>query len=141
MKLEILDPESLLSSDFYQWLVRQIRFEIIRKIDRRKLETWDIYFNESEDYKSITNLDIKTENIILFGAKSISPTIHPTQCTITFNKNQFVPGLDRVKVESVCKLINFGNLSIKGYPIFSDTLQYVADNINDYVKRFYTGGF
>jgi hypothetical protein len=45
-------------------------------------------------------------------------------------------GLDRVRIETLCRLINYGNSSVKGYPIFTDTFNQVALNIKLYVDEY-----
>ena len=50
-----------------------------------------------------------------------------------------MPGFDRVKVDTLLRLITFGNNSLQGYPIVKDILQRVADNIGDYINRYVEG--
>ena len=47
-----------------------------------------------------------------------------------------------IKVLDLYKLINFGNMNINAYPIFSKTFQYMNSNMN-YIYNMYveTGGF
>lgn len=136
MKLEISDPKNLLDRSFIMWLKVKIRDKIISDIDCKKLIKWDEYFNTNNVYKSIYKKKLYTRDLITAGATNLDFTKSESTFTIFVNRNVFTPGLDRIKLETVCKLINFGDLEIKGYSIFTDTFDYFADNIQIYVDRY-----
>lgn len=136
MKLEILDPDNNLSENFGIWLTRKIQSKMISDINPNKLIQWNKFFEESDEYVSISKTPIKTDKILLAGIKAYYSIHVPGKVIVCMRKNQFVPGLDRVKLDVVCRLINFGNNEISGYPIFTTTLQYFVDNINKYVDDY-----
>lgn len=139
MKLEISDPKNLLDRSFITWFKTKIRNKLIATIEDKKLIVWDEFFNNNPVYISIYKKKISTRDIIIAGANNLDYTKSESNFIITINNNIFTPGLDRIKLQSICKLINFGNLEIKGYPIFTDTFDYFAESIQDYVDRYLHG--
>ena len=139
MKLQINDPKNLLDRSFIMWFKVKVRDKIIQSIQDDKLKAWDKYINENPTYKSIYKKHINIKDIIVAGAANLDFTKSESNFMIFINRNIFTPGLDRIKLESICKLINFGSLEIKGYPIFTNTFDYFAESIQDYVDRYLHG--
>lgn len=139
MKLEILDENNELDYAFGRWLINQIQLEFRVGVDQRKLQNWDKFFEESEEYKGIYSQPVKAITILQTALKNLQCDNLPDKLIIRFNQNQFMPGLDRVKVDTLLRLITFGNNSLQGYPIIKDILQRVADNIGDYINRYVEG--
>ena len=139
MKLEILDENNQLDYAFGRWLIKQIQLEFRLNVDMRKLQNWDKFFAESDEYKSIYSQPVKTITILQTALKNLQCDNLPDKLIIKFNTNQFMPGFDRVKVDTLLRLITFGNNSLQGYPIVKDILQRVADNIGDYINRYVEG--
>ena len=139
MKLEISDPKDLLDRSFILWLKVKIRDKILVNINPKKLINWDKYLNENNVYKSIYKKKISARDVIVAGAMNLDFSKSESKFMIYINHNIFTPGLDRVKLETICKLINFGDLQNKGYPIFTDTFDYFAESIQDYVDRYLHG--
>ena len=90
----------------------------------------------SENEIEIYNQKISTLNILRFCLRTLTCDIVPGKIIIRVKRNQYVPGLDRVRATSILRLITFGNINIKGYSIFADILTDIAENINEYVKEF-----
>ena len=139
MKLEIGDPKNLLDRSFIEWLKVKIRNKILADVNLKKLENWDNFFNNQSMYKSIYKKKILTSDIILAGASNLDYVKSESNFWIRINPNIYTPGLDKVKLDVICKLINYGNRDLVGYPIFTDTFEYFAENINEYVDRYLHG--
>lgn len=136
MKLAIFDANEIIDIDFIKWLILRIRNTIIQNINNDKLKKWDEFFNSSTVYKNIYKKKISTRDIIISGACNLTYLATESEFIIQINPNIFTPGLDRVKLSSVCKLINFGNLEISGYKIFTDVFDKFALEISDYVDLY-----
>ena len=65
MKLEILDPDNKLSENFGTWLTHKIQAKMIKDINPNKLVQWNKFFEDSDEYVSISKTPIKTDKIIL----------------------------------------------------------------------------
>lgn len=139
MKLEISDPKNLLDRSFIEWFKIKIRNKIVADVNLKKLENWDKFFNNQSMYKSIYKKKISTSDIILAGASNLDYVKSESNFWIRLNPNIHTPGLDRIKLDLICKLINYGNRDLVGYPIFTDTFEYFAENINEYVDRYLHG--
>ena len=139
MRLEIHDPEQELDRDFGHWLCSRIRQHFLASVDVNKLKQWDNFFETSDVYVNIYGVPVKAYAILLESVKNLTVSKLPDKMVISVNRNQSMPGLDRVKTYTLLKLVTFGNMSISGYPVFIDTLQYFADNINDFVDLYEDG--
>jgi hypothetical protein len=136
MKLEIRDPKNLLDRSFIEWLKLKIRDKILIDTDPHKLLKWDLFFNDNNEFKSIYKKRIQTRDFIIAGAVNLTYTKSEVSFIIRINNNIYTPGLDRIKLISICKLINFGNSEIGGYPIFTNTMNHFAENIQYYVEEY-----
>lgn len=137
MKLEILDSENKLTYGFGRWIIRQIQFNFHKTVNPDKLKNWDNFFENSDEYSFLYSKPVKALTILQTGVRGLQCHKLPDKLIISFNSNQFMPGFDRVKVDTLCRLITFGNNSLQGYPIIKDVLQEVADNINDYIEQYF----
>lgn len=139
MKLQIQDLENKLDRDFGFWLISRIKEHFNYELDPKKLINWDKFLNESDEFVSIYNQNISSEKILRLGVNSLAVRKIPGRMEIYLMKNKFVPGLDRVRVDTACRLITFGNQSIRGYPVLLTTLQHFSDSINYYIDLYEEG--
>ncbi len=139
MKLEITYSNELLTKQFGNWLINKINDLFIQRINKSKLIPWDIYLNQEPSYKSIYLKKISTFDILMIGIRNLVCDDIPGKLIIKIDPNQYVPGLDRIRINSICKLITYGNTSIKGYPIILDILNEIADNIDNYIEQYMEG--
>ena len=102
----------------------------------RKLTRWDEFFNTSKEFTNIYGTPIDSEKILRIAISNLMLRKLPTSIEIFVSRNMFVPGLDRVKLDTVCRLITFGNQSVSGYSILLDTFQHFVDNIDYYVTLY-----
>lgn len=134
MHLEISSTSPVIDRNFGLWLIKYLRKDILRKLGSAKLTSWDKYFNEQ--FSTIYAKKISSEEIIKMGVQNLICNFASASIIIRISPNVYMPGFDRVKVESLCKLINYGNTTIPPVPIFTDTFNTVADNIEDYVRWY-----
>ncbi len=138
MKLEILDPNNELEKSFGSWLRSRIISRFLALLDSRKLQRWQSFFDTTDTLVLLySKLDV--ERTLRYGIRFLRVTKLPDKIVIYLDKNQLVPGLDRVKLESFFRLITYGNSSIAGYPLFITNLQHFVDNINHYVELYEEG--
>ena len=136
MRIEIKDPHQIIDQDFITWFKKQIRDRLLDDIDSKKLQKWTNYFNTKSMYKSIYRKMILAEDIISAGVYNLQHSRSGSIISIYINPNIYAPGLDRIKLVTLCKLINFGNQEIKGYAIFTSTFKHFSENINDYIDMY-----
>ena len=104
------------ADDFvYKYLPWYIYSSIKSNINIIKLKPFDDYFN------------LNTRNIILFGIRNLKIVKESTKVyTISIDKNLKYKDLN---VNSVIKLITYGNRELKGYPVILDTFKFIVNNI------------
>lgn len=107
-------------------------------LDTRKLTSFDEYFM-SDEFKLLTNgVKVSSRRVILLGMTTLVHKRFDTTTQIFMNPNITYPGTS-LKIYDLCKLINYGTISIDGYPIFTDTFNYFSKNIEKYVDRYTRG--
>ena len=121
------------SPRFINFLIKTIKNRVITKLSLNKLKVWDKYLD------TINKNHESAKEIILISLSELVYIIEDNYIIITINNNYVLSKL-HLKLTDAIKLINFGNMEIKGYPIISDTFQYVEKNIKGYEKRFHLFG-
>jgi len=140
LRLTIQYKNGVLDVHFARWLVRQIKQELIQKVNPMKLQKWDDYLNSGEAFEIINVNRVSSKDIVMNGIRNIVYELSPYTLTVCIDRNQKVFGFNNVKLETVCKLINYGNTSISGYPLFSEEFNEVSENIGTYIDRYVSMG-
>ena len=136
MRIEIQSDSEVIDKHFGYYLIDLIRDEIRHRINPIKLVNLNQYIEENNIFKSVYRKRISCEEIIIIGSRNLICRETATKLIIEINNNALIPGLDRVKINSACKLINYGTVDIKGYPIFTTIFNEFTDNINLFVKEY-----
>lgn len=137
MELRITDKEQILDTSFGRWLIDRMRFSLVRNFNNYNFTNWDKWLNETTSVSRLFDKNYSVLDIILFASKHIVCDGVNGELHIHFNNNIFVPGFDRWKLTTCIRTINFGNLEVKGCPIFTDTFDEFAEDIDNYVSVFY----
>lgn len=137
MELRIRDSKGFIDVNFGYWLLPKIQSKLISNIDQYKLERWDNYLTNSKSLKRLYTQEYKAENIILFAANNLVCDGADGEITIHFNNTKLIPGFDRLLLNTLIKTVNYGTLDTKGCPIFTETFNYFAQNIDSYVRLYY----
>ena len=137
MKLLITtDKKLLLNHEFCDWLIMQIRKKILLDINIKKVAIWQLYLEKILADKILPKQKISADNIILQGINNLEYIYTDYSIEISVNNKINIQNLDQVKLISIIKLINYGNKDIVGYPIFIDTFNYFAENIDAYIDKY-----
>ena len=137
MKLLLHDKDNIVDLDFGNWLLELISTKLISSIDSKKLQQLDDFINNTDTLKRLYKSQYSTESILIYAARHLKCNVVHGEITIDLDNNALVPGFDRLKLLTICKLINYGSSEVKGYPIFTNTFNYFRDNITDYVRMYY----
>lgn len=134
MRLEIEYKDNTLNKDFGNWLIKIITSSIKSNLNEKKLGQLDKYIEDN--FTHLFKKPVTSKDIIHAGLKELVCDDDSSKLIIKISTNKFMQGLDRVRIETLCRLINYGNSSVKGYPIFTDTFNQVALNIKLYVDEY-----
>lgn len=116
---------------FQKYVLFACKHILLSNLNKKKLQVWDEYLNssnilntESGD-KKISSLSVFQEISNNFILQKFEDNLYE----LKIDENTKAKDID-IKLSNVCRLINFGNVEMRGYPIITDTLNYISDNIN-----------
>jgi hypothetical protein len=141
MNLIINNPDSLPLDEFCYWLIPYMQKYIKENIDVRRLKRWDDYINTNLALKNAYSIiePISCKDIIIEATKNLRVYTQKDNYIIDINPVVFIPNT-QAKFINIVQLINYGNLSLQGYKLFSDMMTYFADIIDLYYKMYLEEG-
>ena len=137
IQLVVKDTSNVIDFKFGAWLTQQIKTKLIGSIKKYNFTIWDKYLNESPDIIRLYKKKYNTSDIIIFAANNLVCKAVPGELIIQFNTAKFVNGFDRLDLNTIIKMINYGTLDIKGCPIFTDVLHQIEDDIVTLFRLYY----
>lgn len=143
LKVESTDPS--LQEHFCQYLIHLISVKVIAKISNQKDFPLQIRLRQFNDYlnsdmfprkKDIYGLKhLNVIDILVQGALNLRYLKNDGNYLICIDKNQLIPGTF-IKIVDICKLVDYGNLGLKGLKIFDSIMREVEENIEDYIRDY-----
>ena len=124
MILKIRKDNKFITESFIRFLVRLLRREVLSRLDKRG-------FEKTDNFLMSLGLNISSEEIILLGVRNITYTETEQEYFIHIDHNEKVPGTN-YKVETLCKMIEYGNTVCKPQRIFTESIKHIEDNISKY---------
>ena len=122
--------------EFIFWLLEKIQTEMLQSLNIKKLEPFVKYQTENKIFKPMTSSSkIDFVNCVIAGIRLFTYKKIKDNWIIYMKENVLYPN-HFAKVDSICKFINYGLSDIKGYPVFTDTLNRVSAQITKYYNRF-----
>ena len=116
---------------FSNWLLKVVRHEIISNLNPRKLSVYEEYIKESNIFnmsqKTLNNF--KIINVIYIFIRTLRKDTFKHTYIYSFNEHI---KYDNVTYYEICKLVNYGNSEIKGYPFITNVLSNIQKNIKEY---------
>ena len=137
MELRIRDSQMILDEAFGHWLIPIIKTKLISNIRKYKFNNWDEYLTSSTAVARLYDRKYTAAEVVIFAAKNLVCKGASGEIVISFDNTKFVPGFDRLRLNTIIKTINYGTLEVKQCSIFTDTLNHFADNIDKYVSLYY----
>lgn len=136
MRLVLNDPNEVLDYRFCLWLISQLKHLYSNGVNPAKFHNIDNYLSTldfMERHKNQTS-----DYIMRLGISNLTVNSLKGQYIIHINETIMFDSLQHIKLSTMCRLINYGTLSVKGYPILIDLFNQVAENIDMYVHYYYT---
>lgn len=122
---------------FIEWLIDRIRFEILGNIDEEQLNNFNSVVNQQQLFKRVDNRNIKFDirKAIVMSLQNIRYRKIKNVYIIEISSDTIYPHY-LVKLSTLCKLLNYGNVNIKGYPIYTEAFTRVKSNLRGYYKQY-----
>jgi hypothetical protein len=119
---------------FISYLKTRLLRHICLILDLSKLKAFDEYFQSSEFLEISNDVIISSKRLILLAMSNLQHKRYESTTHIFINPNVTYPGTG-LKLVDLCKIINYGTLSVEGYPIFTETFNHFSRNIRKYVEK------
>lgn len=132
------DKESVYK--FCEYLIPKIQQYFIDNLNPKKLIKFDKYLNGYDlirfRYKKSI---ISTENILIGAIQNLIIKSYPNNYSIEIDPNITIPNT-YAKFIDIVTLVDRGNLSLSPYPILTDTMDYIAANMKQYIEMYLREG-
>lgn len=137
MNLVIDKPTNLKLVDFGKWLIPKIYFYFKKALDNNKLIKLDLYLNQNNLIKFDYGISkiIKCKDVLTAAIYCLKVIDQPDRLILEIDPNILIPDTKTSYLE-IAKFINYGNLSVNGYPILDECMKHFADNITDYYEEY-----
>lgn len=120
---------------FISFLIKRIVGTVSILLDIKKLTSFDNYFKSEEFLSDYGTNDISARKVILLALNNIRSKITSDAVLIYIDDNIYYPNTD-IKLITLCKVINYGTLSIPAYPIFTNVFNHFKKDIKKYRQKF-----
>ena len=130
----------VIDKHFLRWLEPIIKYQILKNINNKQLNQISNLIEEQE----ILN-EFKTKNIKFDARKIIFMSLNKLRVTKT--KDHYIIGIDRkalcpgynLSFDEICRIINYGTIDIKGFPIYTNAFEHVLNNLKKYFVKYFYG--
>ena len=130
-----ISNEKGFDEDFFNWLPYEVRDYIIASIDPDKLIKVDTYINTNKFFHSPFKDNISSKDVIVAAANNLKVDRYWNRVVLSIDSNAVVPNTTS-KILTVIKLVNFGSLSVMGYPVVTKCFKFVEDNIDAFYEKY-----
>ena len=131
MKL-VIKKSKYVDKRFIQWLLPHIKYQLIKRLDNKHIAVFNYYLNKEDEF---ANKKINIKKILLLAIRTLRFYEYTDLFIICINEDLVVPEYD-VTLGTLCRFLNYGNLNIKGYPIFTEAFNAVKINLKTYYKQY-----
>lgn len=126
---------NFIDDEFTEYLIEQMQDWMYQNLKPDKLKALQTYVDALPEYKSIYRKSLNLKDICFASVHNLTYRKYQGKTLITFNYNTRVFGL-QVKLVDVIKLINYGNLIARPYPIFDDMFQHFKTYLSYYYALY-----
>lgn len=136
MRFILYDPEGIIDYRFCSWLISRIKMEYANVVNTAKYAAMNEYL-DTLDFMA-RHKGQTSDTIMRLGVNSLITKEFEGRFVIQINDTLMFDTKENIKLSSMCKLINYGTMSVKGYPILIELFNHFADNIDMLVRYYYT---
>lgn len=142
MIIRIDNPEGLKLDEFIiTYLIPELRCECYSRLDKRLCDKWTNYFKSADlgwDRFGDKVVVPSAYDVIVAGIQNITYSKQGVDYLVFINNNEITPR-GCAKLNDICHLINYGNLSVSPYPIFSSAFKAIDKRVNELYNLFLEG--
>jgi hypothetical protein len=102
-------------------------------LNPKRLVKYSEYF-KSDEFENDFGVTIEPKKVLVMGMSNLQHKRYETNTHIFINPLLLYPGTT-YRVVDLCKIINFGTLSIEGYPLLSEVFEHFQHNIPKYIDK------
>lgn len=136
MRINIDNKASKYEDAFFDYLIRFTSDLLRVRVNYAKLEEFQNSLDEYYSLSSPFKKKFSGRDIFIAGTNSLTLTKYVDgNITITIDPNVIYYGTT-IKLLTLLKFLNYGNGSYRGYPIFTDTFDYIMKNIDAIYKLY-----
>lgn len=141
MELKILNDLDIPNlEDFINFLIEKIKLYFLGILDSKLLIQFDNYFNSNPEILGIQNKKIfSTRDGVIGAIYCLTYIKNGKNYIIKIDPNQVMRNTT-AKFIDIAKAVNYGVLGVGKYPIFTDSIDYVANNIYSYLQEYKNKG-
>lgn len=129
-----IENNKYISYPFVNYVKSELSKLIKSSINKSQTKNLDLYFSKLFEDKSVK---YNTRQLIEMGANNLVIVPFPQYYLIEINNNIKIPLTD-YKLIDVCKLINDGNVELKGISIFDNCILFMTNNIDFFYHKWRT---
>lgn len=128
---------------FIEWLIRRLKINFIKHINDKHLQEFNKILKRENLFEKINpslGNDIDIRKAILIAVQNLRYRKVKDKYIIKIYTNKKYPNYD-VSIVTLCNLLNYGCFSIKAYPLFTDTFNFVTANLNKLYEIYINENF
>ena len=123
---------------FIAFLKRRLMGYVAQHVNRGKLMVLDEYFKSDSFLELYGTNNVSAYTVIRLSLTNLTYTHFPSYAILSVNDKVLYPGTN-IRLVDLCKIINYGNLSVEAYPIVTDTFRHFSTHIKQYVNKYEMG--
>ena len=136
MKLIIKNCDDM---QFIGYLISFLRKYLRNSVYKMKSRKLDEYLASYDRYITSKGYITTSRDIVFQASQHLKYQRYKNKIEIYIDDKIYYPGLN-VTLDELCRLINYGNLSVQGSKIFTDSYSYVVNHIV-FLYAKYTRGY
>ena len=138
----IIDQELDLDlSDFCDFIIKYIQENLPRNLDERKLLRYDDYINNNIkiDFAYNERRILSSKELIISSTYNLIKRKFSKYYMIEIDPNIYIKDTN-IKLVDIIKLINYGSLTLQPYPIYSNIMEEIAEDLDTLYEQFLIEG-
>ena len=124
-------------SNFVNWLIEKIKSYLLMFDDFSRYKQIEEYIN-SNILRSKKYRYLSMHDIFFIAAASYECINYGSTAIIQINPYIKIYNTN-IKVIDICKILNYGSISVKGIDIFSQIANHIKLNLNNYYREYCRG--